>query len=109
MKQITKFYIGTICIAAVIVVAGMYVADPAYGRADVQVLAFLSALAILSEMLAYTLAREGRGSVAFIPYLASVIIVPSWIAVVVVTLVKGLMELVSHVDRRKALFNACSH
>jgi putative nucleotidyltransferase with HDIG domain len=109
MKSITKVYIGIVLAAVVAVAGGMYMASPSYGRADVQALAFLSAVAIVSEMLAFTLAKEGRGSVAFIPYLASVVIVPSWPAVVVITLVKWMMESLSRVDPRKAIFNASSH
>jgi putative nucleotidyltransferase with HDIG domain len=109
MKRSTKLYIGTVLLAAVAVVGGLYWANPEYGEAEVAALGFLSLVAIVSELLAYTMAREGRGSIAFIPYLASVVIVPSWPAVIVVALVKGMMELVSRVDPRKAVFNASAH
>jgi putative nucleotidyltransferase with HDIG domain len=109
MKNVTKRYIALVFVAAVVAVAAMYFLHPAYSRSQIEALGFLSAIAILSEMLAFTLAREGRGSVAFIPYLASVVLVPSWPAVVVVALVKGVMELFARVDPKKAVFNASSH
>src|SRR5689334_21614363 len=60
-------------------------------------------------MMSFALAREGRGSIAYIPYFASVILVPSWIAVVCVALIKLLMELLSRIDIRKAIFNSAVH
>jgi putative nucleotidyltransferase with HDIG domain len=109
MKTITKRYIGIVLVTALAVTGWMYFAMPSYGAAEVKALALLSALAILSETLAYALAREGRGSIAFIPYLAGLLLVPSWISVVTVGLVKLLMELLSRVDYRKAIFNASGH
>jgi putative nucleotidyltransferase with HDIG domain len=109
MRKVTQLYIGIVLVAAMTAVGTMYLLNSNYGQREVYALAFLSALAIVSEMLAYTLAREGRGSIAFIPYLASVVIVPSWISVVVVALIKLLMELLSRVDPRKAVFNASAH
>jgi putative nucleotidyltransferase with HDIG domain len=109
MKRTTKLYIGAVFLSALVAAGALYWADPAYGEAEVGALAFLSIVAIVSEMLAYTMAREGRGSIAFIPYLASVVIAPGWPAVIVVALVKAMMELLSRVDPRKAVFNASAH
>lgn len=109
MKTSTKFYIGIMVSALFAVIAAMYAFDPAYGVSELKALGFLSAVAIVSEMLAYAMAREGRGSIAFIPYLASVVIAPSWTAVIVVSAVKCITELMSRVDLRKAVFNASAH
>jgi putative nucleotidyltransferase with HDIG domain len=109
MKPITRVYVAAVLIACLVAVGGMFFGDPNYSTQDVQALGFLSVVAIVSEMLAFALAREGRGSIAYIPYFASVVLVPSWLAVVVVALVKLLMELLSRIDPRKAIFNAAAH
>src|SRR5689334_24705911 len=98
MKTTTQKYIGFVLATALAVAGWMYFSSPSYTGSEVQALALLSILAILSEMLAYALAREGRGSIAFIPYLAGLLLVPSWICVVTVGLVKLMMELLSRVD-----------
>ena len=87
----------------------MYWLNPAYDGHEIRALAFLSAVAIASEMMAFSLAREGRGSIAYIPYFAGAILVPSWLAVVCVGLIKLLMELISRIHLRKAVFNSAVH
>jgi putative nucleotidyltransferase with HDIG domain len=109
MKTVTKLYVASVFTATILAVAGMYFLNPHFETSEIEALAFFSAVAIVSEMLAFSLARDVRGSVAFIPYFASVILVPSWPAIVAVTLVKAGMELLSKIDPRKALFNASNH
>jgi hypothetical protein len=50
-----------------------------------------------------------RGSIAFIPYLACVVIVPSWTSVAAISIVKGAVELGRRIEARKALFNVVQH
>jgi putative nucleotidyltransferase with HDIG domain len=109
MKQATKLYLGLMLAAAILVVGIMYWASPTYDSNEIKALAFLAVVAIASEMMSFSLAREGRGSIAYIPYFASVVLVPSWLAVVCVALIKLLMELLSRIDLRKALFNSAVH
>jgi putative nucleotidyltransferase with HDIG domain len=109
MKRATRVYLTVMVAAAVLVVGVMYWASPSYDGKELKALAFLAAVGIASEMMSFALAREGRGSIAYIPYFASVILVPSWLAVVCVGLIKLLMELLSRIDLRKALFNSAVH
>src|SRR3954463_777895 len=109
MKRATKVYLGTLVTAAVLVVGIMYWVNPSYDGKELKALAFLAIVAIASEMMSFALAREGRGTIAYIPYFASVILVPSWLAVVCVALIKLLMELLSRIDLRKAIFNSAVH
>jgi HD-GYP domain-containing protein (c-di-GMP phosphodiesterase class II) len=109
MKQVTKVYVGLVLAAAIVATLGMYFVDPAYRTEEIEALAFFSVIAIVSEMLSFTLAREVRGSVAFIPYFASVILVPNWTSVLAVAFVKWSMETLAKIDARKAMFNAANH
>src|SRR5688572_19898324 len=102
MRSITKVFVGFVACASVLLAALMYLAKPEVTQAELQAIGFLSALAVVSEMLSFVLAREARGSVAFIPYLATVLLVPSWLAVVAVFMVKLVMESVARIDRLKA-------
>lgn len=109
MKQATKVYVGVVFAAAFAAAIGMYLFDPTYRATEVEALAFFSVVAIVSEMLSFTLAREVRGSVAFIPYFASIILVPNWTAMLAVAFVKWSMETLARIDARKAIFNASNH
>jgi putative nucleotidyltransferase with HDIG domain len=109
MRATTKFYISAILAVLALAVSQMYYASPEYSRVDVQALTLLVAVGMVSELFSYNLAREGRASVAYVSYFASIILVPSWPAVVAVTAVKWLMETLSRIDRRKAIFNAATH
>jgi HD-GYP domain-containing protein (c-di-GMP phosphodiesterase class II) len=109
MKKVTKVYVGFVFAVAIAATVGMYFLNPTYQTAEIEALAFFSVIAIVSEMLSFTLAREVRGSVAFIPYFASVILVPNWTSILAVTFVKWSMETLARIDRRKAVFNAANH
>jgi putative nucleotidyltransferase with HDIG domain len=109
MKPITKRYVTTEAIAAILAIAVMYLIRPTYDVGEVKALAFLAGIALVSEMLTFALPREGRGSMGFIPYFAGIILVPAWPAVVAVGLIKLLTEVVHRIDLRKAVFNASTH
>jgi putative nucleotidyltransferase with HDIG domain len=65
-------------------------------------LALLSAFAMVAEMLAFLLPHGARGSIAFIPYLASALIAPHWLSVVAIVLVATIVQ-ASHRTRPEAL------
>jgi HD-GYP domain-containing protein (c-di-GMP phosphodiesterase class II) len=85
----------------------LFYSDPSVTTALVNAAVLLSALALIAEAMTIVLSRSLGGSIAFIPYLAAVIVAPSWIALVGVSAVRLL------VDRKrepiKALFNVSAH
>ena len=62
----------------------------------------LSAFAMIAEMLAFLLPHGARGSIAFIPYLASALIAPHWLSVAAIVLVATVVQ-ASHRTRPEAL------
>src|SRR4051812_50154787 len=109
MKTGTKLYIAFVFVAALAAALAMYLLDPTFDSGQIEALAFFSVVAIVSEMLAFTLARETRGSVAFIPYFASVILVPNWTAVVAGEGGEILMGKRYDNDAREAIFYTSKH
>jgi putative nucleotidyltransferase with HDIG domain len=93
----------------VVAVAALAFINPSVTRSQFGAVGFLAALAVGAEMLAYVLSSKARGSIAFIPYLALVVLVPSWVAVVSVIAVKLAMEAVARISSFKGLFNAFTH
>ena len=109
MRNATKYFIAMVAAATIVATVLAYRLRPSVTRPEIVAISFLSVLAIVGELWAFVLAREARGSIAFIPYLATVLIVPSWVSIVAVVAVKGLTELRAQVDPPKATFNAFSH
>jgi putative nucleotidyltransferase with HDIG domain len=94
--------IGLLAIAAGVAVVANSPAMPPDG---VRAVLILGALAIVAEMLAFLLPHGARGSIAFIPYLASVLIVPHWSALIVIASVSGLMLFSRKVGAEELVFN----
>lgn len=110
MRKATLVYVCAIVALAVASTAWLAAVQPSVSGSEVSAILFFSALAIGAEMLAIVLAgNQVSGSVAFIPYLAAVLTVPSWIAVAAVLLVKLSVELVRRIPAIKATFNASTH
>jgi putative nucleotidyltransferase with HDIG domain len=109
MRLTTRTYVSVIGAATALAVVAVAVAHPSVTSSELGAVAFFSALAIGAEMLSFVLARKVRGSIAFIPYLAAVLVAPTWAALVAVILVKLVTERLKGLEPLKAVFNACTH
>ena len=110
MNRKVNSFVGSIVILALAGGVSLYIANPAIESAHVRAIVLLSTLAIVAEMLAFLLPRAARGSIAFIPYLATVVTVPSWSSVAAIVIVKTITELtVPRVRRIQAVFNIAQH
>src|SRR5690242_10489147 len=107
-RRVTPYVVLVTTVAAASA-ALLYRAAPAVGADSIRALVLLSFLAIVAETLALVLPNSARGSLAFIPYLASAVISPNWASVVAVAAVKALMDGARRVDRRVATFNVAQH
>src|SRR5437016_12754286 len=109
MRERTGIFVLGVLLAAAAAVAALVLFGGPPPRDAVQAIALLSGLALIAELLAYLLPRGARGSIAFIPYLAAVLIVPHWITVAAAVLIKALVEAHRHVDFQKAFFNIAQY
>lgn len=100
-----RTYVASICALAV---CGGYVLFrtapriPADGMGTLATLAFL---ALTAELLAFVLPRGARGSIAFIPYIATVLLVPSFAALVTIAVSKAIAEFAGKRERVRQIFN----
>jgi hypothetical protein len=69
----------------------------------------MAVLAVVAELLAVSQPLSSTGSIAFIPYFATILVAPTWLSLVVVWLVRFSTDVASKRDRLKALFNASQH
>jgi hypothetical protein len=109
MTRATRLYVALVCLAAVAAATILRAHEPGISEDALAAVAMLSALAILAELLGFLLPSGARGTVAYIPYLAAVLVAPSWVTIVAVCGVKVLTERFAGVTPIKAVFNAAQH
>ena len=105
MNTRAKWYIAAVAAGAIATSAALYLNDPSIPERAVQTVLLLSLLALVAEALAVLLPNMAMGSIGFIPFLASALIVPNWTALIGVVAVRLTMELVSRRTAIKATFN----
>jgi putative nucleotidyltransferase with HDIG domain len=102
-------YQAAILIAALVSGVALYSRAPRATHEDLFAILLLSVLAVVAEILGFVLPNSARGSIAFIPYLASVLVVPSWPTVVGVVIVKILVEATRRSRVSLTLLNVALH
>ena len=70
----------------------LFAGSPRVTSPELFAVLLLSVLAVVAELLGFVMPNSARGSIAFIPYLASALVVPSWPTIVGVVGVKALVE-----------------
>lgn len=103
--QSTRTYVAFICAFAIVGAVGVYAMQPMTYAHEVSAVIVLAALAAVAELLAFALPRSSHGSIAFIPYLAAVMIAPSWSTIVAAAAARCLTEVVKRRDNLKRAFN----
>ncbi len=69
----------------------------------------LGGLALGAELLTHLLPHGARGSIAFIPYLASVLVVPHWEALLTMFCVASITQVAMKMRPERAVFNVAQH
>lgn len=105
MTRRVEAYVAVICMMALTATAGVVVLSPPTVSGHVQAAACFAALGVLAHMLAHRLPRGATGSIAFLPFLAVVLVAPSWVALAAVGGAMACVELVSGKQAIKRLFN----
>jgi hypothetical protein len=98
-------YVGINCLLAVLAVYALYAYRPEMAFAHVGAALWLSGLGILAQMMMFSLPLGGGGTIAFIPFLALVLVAPHWTSAVSVGLAYVIAEGLSRRPFIKAVFN----
>ena len=105
MSNRSRAYVLLSTVLAGVAAYALYSAAPGVPSGGLQPVLLLCALALIAEALAVWHPNSVIGSIGFIPYLAAVLIVPSWIALAGAVTVRAAIELISKRAPWKALFN----
>ena len=109
MRIKIEFYVALIVAAAIICGAVVYSAEPFVSASSLTAIGLMALLAIFAEGLVYLLPLSSSGSVAFIPYFATILVAPSWASLVAISGVRVTADIISRRPALKTLFNAAQH
>lgn len=105
MRWRVEAYVAGTCLASLAVSAGaVLLGTPATGSHLSAALCFAS-LGVLAHMLAHRLPSAATGSIAFLPFLAAVLVAPSWVVLAVIAAAMTIVETAGRKAIIKSIFN----
>src|SRR5215471_14734529 len=102
-------YVGAVVFLTLLAGAVCYALRPQVSAQMLTDALLLCGLAVTAELLSVLLPRSASGSIGFIPYFASAIVVPAWPSVLAMLLVKTTAELWWRRSPLKATLNVAAH
>lgn len=109
MRPLTRWYVVFIVALATLVGFSLYRASPNVPSSAALDVLLLCVLALAAEALSFLLPRSATGSMAFIPYFALVLIIPSWPSVASVVVLRAVLEINARREAIKGIFNVAAH
>src|ERR1043166_3358507 len=103
----TRNYVTLVVTAAICSAAALIVVAPNIEQSSIDSTALRCGLALVAEAMGLAFSKSVTGSLAFIPYLASIIVAPNWMTLLGVTAVRLLFE--RRRETIKAIFNVAAH
>ncbi|MEO8881275.1 MAG: HD-GYP domain-containing protein [Gemmatimonadaceae bacterium] len=105
MPKRTVFYIVAVSLCAVLLNGALFLVAPSVRSGEVQAVFWMAVIGLFVHVLTFRLPRSGTESIAFIPFLAAVLIVPTWIAAMTALLALVLTSVAKRSSPVKAFFN----
>src|SRR5438477_2657331 len=103
MRFRIQYYVALILAAALGCGWVLYRQEPAISSASLAAIALLGLLAVVAEALAFLLPLSASGSIAFIPYFATILVAPSWVSLLAIAGVRVLADSFARRDTLKTL------
>src|SRR4051812_10826679 len=98
-------YIRVVCLGAVAGAATLWVTAPPPSDWSLRTVMTLACFALTAELMAFLLPRGASGSIAFIPYMTAVLLVPNFAALIAIPAARFIGEAVRRKEPKKTLFN----
>lgn len=109
MRVRVEFYVALIVTAAVGCGWLVFRQQPAVPDGSLAAIVLLGLLAAVAEALVFLLPLSATGSIAFIPYFATILVAPTWLSLVVIAGIRVLADAVARRETIKTLFNSAQH
>ena len=98
-------FIRLVCVLALVAAYALWHVAPPTGDWSLPTIATLAAFALTAELIAFLLPRGASGSIAFVPYMTAVMLVPNFAALLAIPVARFLGEAAQKRDPKKTLFN----
>ena len=98
-------FVALVSVLALLVAALLWAYVPPSKGWDASTLATLAVVALTADLMAYLLPRSASSSISFIPYIATVLLVPNFGALVTIMATRALAEVARKREFAKGLFN----
>jgi HD-GYP domain-containing protein (c-di-GMP phosphodiesterase class II) len=105
MSNRTRVYIAITAVAAILAGFGLYMRTSTLDVTYAKAVICLGAIALLTQLLGYSLARTTAGSISFVPFLASAVVAPHWLTVAGVFAVVTTVQVTRDIRIAKKVFN----
>lgn len=89
--------------------AALYAFDPGIDSKELNAATAFAVFSVIGALMPYSLSERVSGSATFVTFLASVVLVPSWLSVVAAAAVMLLSQIVQRTGRAKTTFNVAQH
>ena len=109
MRTATRIVVATTAIVGALSLAALHAADPTVSSAEVNAAMAFAVFSVFGALMPYSLAERVSASATFVTFLASVVLVPSWLSVVAAGGVIFLTQIVQRTGAAKTLFNVFQH
>ncbi len=100
-----RIYVLGVTVSAAAAALCVYLFIPARDPAFVTAALWMTAFSILAQVLVHQLPGGAAGSIGFIPFTATALLCPNWIAVAAITFTNAVTEAVSSREGIKKAFN----
>jgi len=101
-------YVTGVTIAGIVLFGALYLIEPSIPTGYVLVAMCFSGFGLMASSMGYRSSRNTIGSIAFLPILAGLFLVPHWVGVLGVTSSALIAELISRRAPIKVLFNTAA-
>lgn len=98
-------FIRLVCLLAVLAAVALWFYAPPGPDWAIRTVITLAAFALTAELMAFLLPRGASGSIAFIPYMTAVMLVPNFAALVAIPVARLIGETARRKDPKKTIFN----
>lgn len=109
MRQRVQFFVYAVAAAALVAVALLYLQDSPASFAQLSGAAMFVGLGVVATLFRYQFSKQAFGSIAFLPFLVAVTLLPSWSTAVMIGAATAIGEFSQKKQNLKRIFNVAQY
>ena len=109
MRTETRIVVGATALIGILSLGTLYFVDPTVDQKSLNAAIAFAVFSVFGALMPYSLSERVAASATFVTFLASVVLVPSWVSVLAAGCVILLAQIVQRTGRAKTTFNVAQH